>query len=62
MNLWQLHAPGYGLLTEYINMPDAIYNILGDPGAVSRVRRKGATKLFKYGRKSPWVPTLIDYE
>ena len=33
--------------------------ILGDPGAVSRVRRKGGTKVFKYGWKSPWVPTLI---
>ena len=32
--------------------------ILGDPGAVSRVGRKGETKVFKYGRKSPWVPTL----
>ena len=32
--------------------------ILGDPGAVSRVGRKGGTKVFKYGRKSPWVPTL----
>ena len=31
--------------------------ILGDPGAVSRVGRKGGTKVFKYGRKSPWVPT-----
>jgi len=32
--------------------------ILGDPGAVSRVRRKGATKVFKDGRKSPgyWLP------
>ena len=26
--------------------------ILGDPGAVSRARRKGATKLFKHRRKS----------
>ena len=34
--------------------------ILGDPGAVSRVGRKGATKVFKYGRKSPWVPTLTE--
>ena len=34
--------------------------ILGDPGAVSRVERKGATKVFKYGRKSPWVPTLTE--
>ena len=33
--------------------------ILGDPGAVSRVGRKGGTKVFKYGWKSPWVPTLI---
>ena len=27
--------------------------ILGDPGAVSRVGRKCATKVFKYGRKAP---------
>ena len=32
--------------------------ILGDPGEVSRVGRKGGTNVFKYGRKSPWVPTL----
>ena len=35
-----------------------ISSILGDPGAVSRVGRKGATKVFKHERKSPWVPTL----
>ena len=35
-------------------------SILRDPGAVSRVGRKGATKVFKYGRKSPWVPTLTE--
>ena len=29
-------------------------------GAVSRVGRKGATKVFKYGRKSPRVPTLTE--
>ena len=29
-------------------------SILGDPGAVSRVGRKGGMKVFKYGRKSPW--------
>ena len=34
--------------------------ILGDRGAVSRFGRKGATKVFKYGRKSPWVPTLTE--
>ena len=27
--------------------------ILGDPGAVSRVGRKGGTKVFEYGQKSP---------
>ena len=32
--------------------------ILGDPGAVSRAGLKGATKVFKHGQKSPWVPTL----
>ena len=32
--------------------------ILGDPGAVSRAGRKDATKVFKHGWKSPWVPTL----
>ena len=34
--------------------------IIGDPGAVSRVGRKGGTKVFKYGQKSPWVPTLTE--
>ena len=33
-------------------------SILGHPGAVSRLGRKGGTKVFKFGRKSPWVPTL----
>ena len=32
--------------------------ILEDPGAVSRVGRKGGKKVFKQGRKSPRVPTL----
>ena len=31
--------------------------ILGDPGAVSRVGKKGAKKVFKHGQKSLWVPT-----
>ena len=35
-----------------------VLTIFGDPGAVSRVGRKGATRVFKRGRKSPWVPTL----
>ena len=34
--------------------------ILRDPGAVGRVGRKGGTKVFKYGQKSPWVPTLTE--
>ena len=34
--------------------------ILGDPGAVSRVGRKDTTKVFKYGRKSSWAPTLTE--
>ena len=34
------------------------FTILGDPKAVSRAGRKGVTKVFKHGRKSPWVPTL----
>ena len=34
--------------------------MLGDPGAVSRVGRKGGSKVFKYERKSPWVPTLAE--
>ena len=39
---------------------DGVFFNLGDPGAVSRVGRKGATKVFKYGRKSPRVPTLTE--
>ena len=38
----------------------SVITILGDPGAVSRVGRKDATKVFKYRRKSPWVPTLTE--
>ena len=33
-------------------------NILGDPRAVSRAGRKGATKVFEHRLKSLWVPTL----
>ena len=33
-------------------------NPSSETGAVSRVGRKGGTKVFKYGQKSPWVPTL----
>ena len=37
---------------------NVLHTILRDPGAVSRAGKKGATKVFKHGRKSPWVPTL----
>ena len=37
---------------------DSVWCILGDPGAVSQARLKGATNVFKHGRKSPWVLTL----
>ena len=33
-----------------------VWIILGDPGAVSQVRRKGATKVFKYG---PYLKTFV---
>ena len=44
----------------YQHLPQMVLinDILGGPGAVTRVGRKGATNVFKYGRKSPWVPTL----
>ena len=45
---------------ERVSRRFARLHILGDPGAVSRVGRKGGTKVFKYGRKSPWVPTLTE--
>ena len=35
-----------------------LVSILGDLGAVSRAGRKGATKVFKHRRKSPWVLAL----
>ena len=49
-----------GNLSQLIGSTTQIWvmTILGDPGAVSRTVRKGATKVFNHGRKSPWVPTL----
>ena len=35
-------------------------SILGDPGTVSRVGERARRKVFKYGRKSSWVPTLTE--
>ena len=40
------------------NDQDWVSSILGDTGSVSRAGRKGATKVFKHRRKSPWVSTL----
>ena len=47
-------------LTSLINNLCWFIHILGDPMAVSRARKKGATKVFKHRRKSPWVPTLTN--
>ena len=49
------------LLPALLVNPDSLRragSILGDPGAVSRAGRKGATKVFKHRRKSLWVSTL----
>ena len=50
-------------IREYFHMRFVqilIISIFGDSGAVSRVGVKGGTKVFKYGRKSPWVPTFTE--
>ena len=46
------------LKSRSMKEPRSLISILGDPGAVSRAGLKGATKVFKHRRKSPWVPTL----
>ena len=38
---------------ERVSRRFARLHILADPGAVSRVGRKGGTKVSKYGQKSP---------
>ena len=48
------------LLENNFLVENLIQSILGNPGAVSRVQRKGGTKVFKYGQKCPWVPTLTE--
>ena len=37
-----------------------MYSHPRNPGAVSRVGRKGGTKVSKYEQKSPWLPTPIE--
>ena len=48
----------FGVVALHLTFGTTDLPILGDPGAVSRVRRKGGMKVFKYRRKSPWVPTF----
>ena len=36
-------------------------HILGDPGAVNRVGRKGGTKVFKYGQNNPGYQLSPNY-
>ena len=43
-----------------ISKSGRFYSILGDPGAVSWVGRKGATKVFKHEQKSLWEPALTE--
>ena len=51
-------SPGHSR-SDPFSFPDHVpSSILEDPGTVSRARRKGATKVFRHRRKSPWVPTL----
>ena len=55
---WQSNLIAAWLFKRMCIFPTSEWFILGDPGAVSRAGRKGATKVLKHGRKSPWVPTL----
>ena len=51
-------SPGHSR-SDPLSFPDHVpSSIRGDPGAVSRAGRKGATKVFKRRWQSPWVPTL----
>ena len=51
---------GFVVVVFKLSLKVLVAIILGDPGAVSRVGTKGGTKVFKYGQKSPWVPTLTE--
>ena len=50
VRIFSLHERAGGLVLE-------LFSILGDPGAVIQVGRKGTTKVFKYGRNSPCMGT-----
>ena len=56
---WQSNLIAAWLFKRMCIFPASEWFILGDPGTVSRAGRNGATNVFKHGRKSPWVPTLI---
>ena len=57
MKIKLLHLPPQDIKQDWIYKVKQDI-ILGDPGSVSRVRRKSVTKVFKHGWKSPWVLTL----
>ena len=44
----------------FFYMPFPEFNVVERIKSVSRVGRKGGTKVLMYGRKSPWVPTLTE--
>ena len=51
---------GFVVVVFKLSLKVLVAIILGDPGAASRVGTKGETKVFMYGQKSPWVPTLTE--
>ena len=53
IDFFTLSLPSESLVLKVHNR-----DILGDPGALSWAGRKCATKVYKHGRKSPWVRTL----
>ena len=56
--LYTFHIVGAHYSSRPLFETFEIRGILGNTGAVSRAGLKGATKVFKHGRRSPWVPTL----
>ena len=50
--------PYHAVNIIFYNHGQVLKSLGSNPGAVSWAGRKGATKVFKYGRKSPWVLTF----